>query len=37
MGLTEWQHAWLADPKIALISVLLVGFPWIDAIAMLIY
>lgn len=37
LGLTEWQHAWLADPKIALIAVLLVGFPWIDAIAMLIY
>ncbi len=37
LGLTEWQHAWLADPKIALSAVLLVGFPWIDAIAMLIY
>lgn len=37
IGQEEWQRAWLADPKIALISVLLVGFPWIDAIAMLIY
>lgn len=37
LGQEAWQRAWLADPKIALLSVLLVGFPWIDAIAMLIY
>lgn len=37
VGRDEWQRAWLADPKIALVSVLFVGFPWIDAIAMLIY
>ncbi len=37
VGQDEWQRAWLADPKIALMSVILVGFPWIDAIAMLIY
>ncbi len=37
LGQEAWQRAWLSDPKIALIAVLLVGFPWIDAIAMLIY
>ena len=37
VGLEQFQHAWLADPKIALYSVLFVGFPWVEAIAMLIY
>ena len=37
VGRDEWQRAWIADPKIALVSVLFVGFPWIDAIAMLIF
>ena len=37
LGWKNWQHAWLADPKLALYSVLFVGFPWIEAIAMLIY
>ncbi|MBV7327928.1 sugar ABC transporter permease [Chloroflexi bacterium TSY] len=37
VGLEQFQHAWLAEPKIALYSVLFVGFPWVEAIAMLIY
>jgi raffinose/stachyose/melibiose transport system permease protein len=37
VGLEQYQHAWLADPKIALWAVLFVGFPWVEAVAMLIY
>ncbi|MEM7531910.1 MAG: sugar ABC transporter permease, partial [Chloroflexota bacterium] len=37
IGLEQYQAAWLADPKIALYSVLFVGFPWVEAVAMLIY
>ena len=37
IGLEQFQHAWLAEPKIALYAVLFVGFPWVEAIAMLIY
>jgi len=37
IGLEQYQHAWLADPKIALWAVLFVGFPWVEAVAMLIY
>ncbi|MEZ4861565.1 MAG: sugar ABC transporter permease [Caldilineaceae bacterium] len=37
VGLGQLQAAWLADPKIALYSVLFVGFPWVEAVAMLIY
>ena len=37
VGLEQFQAPWLADPKIALYSVLFVGFPWVEAVAMLIY
>lgn len=36
LGLENWQRLWLADPKIALYSLILMGFPWINAINMLI-
>ena len=37
VGLDHFQHAWLADPKIALYAVLFVGFPWVESVAFLIY
>ena len=37
VGLGHWQHAWLAEPSIALYSVILAGFPWIEGVAILIY
>ena len=37
IGLGHLGHPWLADPKIALYSLIFVGFPWVGAVAMLIY
>jgi raffinose/stachyose/melibiose transport system permease protein len=37
IGLEHWVRPWLADPKIALYSLIFVGFPWVGAVAMLIY
>ena len=31
------RHDWLGDPKIALYSIMLMGFPWIGTISMLIF
>ena len=36
VGLQDWTHAWLAEPKIALYAVMLRNFPWIDGISVLI-
>ena len=36
VGLGHWQNAWLGDPRIALRSVLFVGFPWVGAVGLLI-
>lgn len=37
LGLEQLQKPWLGDPNIALWSVIFVGFPWVGAVAMLIY
>jgi raffinose/stachyose/melibiose transport system permease protein len=37
VGLGQWARPWLADPNIALYSLIFVGFPWVGAVAMLIY
>ncbi|MCD9025370.1 carbohydrate ABC transporter permease [Cohnella silvisoli] len=31
------QPIWLGSPETALISIMLIGFPWVDGVAMLIY
>lgn len=36
VGLDSWNRLWLGDPKIALYSLIFMGFPWINAIYMLI-
>ena len=36
VGLQDWTHAWLAEPKIAIYAVMLRNFPWIDGISVLI-
>lgn len=36
VGLEDWTHAWLAEPKIAIYSVMFRNFPWIDGISVLI-
>ncbi len=37
IGLGDLTHFWLGDPKIALYSLALMGFPWINAFNMLIF
>ncbi len=37
VGLEAMQRPWLGDPNIALYSVMFIGFPWVGAVAMLIY
>ena len=37
VGLGAMQRPWLGDPNIALYSVMFIGFPWVGAVAMLIY
>ncbi|WP_225442701.1 carbohydrate ABC transporter permease [Paenibacillus lycopersici] len=37
IGLASWKHLWLNDPKIALYSIMLMGFPWISAFNLLIF
>ena len=36
VGLGNWTHAWLAEPKIAIYAVMLRNFPWIDGVGILI-
>ena len=36
IGLQDWTHAWLAEPKIAIYAVMFRNFPWIDGISVLI-
>ena len=36
VGLQDWTHAWLAEPKIAIYAVMFRNFPWIDGISVLI-
>ncbi len=36
MGLEQWQTAWLGNPDTALWAIIGVGFPWVDAFALLI-
>ncbi|MGI8485053.1 MAG: carbohydrate ABC transporter permease [Thermomicrobiales bacterium] len=37
VGLGDFTHLWLADPKTALYALALMGFPWINAFNMLIF
>lgn len=36
LGLEQWQRAWLGNPDTALWAIIGVGFPWVDAFALLI-
>lgn len=36
VGLEQWQTAWLGNPDTALWAIIGVGFPWVDAFALLI-
>jgi ABC-type sugar transport system permease subunit len=37
VGLSNWTHAWLADPSTALYALALMGLPWVNAFNMLIF
>jgi ABC-type sugar transport system permease subunit len=37
IGLGSYAQVWLGDPKIALYSLMFIGFPWIGGFALLIY
>ena len=37
LGLYAWRGTWLGDPDRALLSVILIGFPWIAGFNLLIY
>lgn len=37
VGLERWRQLWIADPQIALYSLILMGFPWIYAFNLLIF
>ncbi len=37
VGLGHWQQSWLGDPKMALYSLMFLGFPWVGGFALLIY
>ena len=34
LGLSQFQHAWLAEPGLALFGLMFSGFPWVLPIAM---
>ncbi|MCY3993738.1 MAG: sugar ABC transporter permease [Caldilineaceae bacterium] len=36
VGLQDWTHAWLAEPRIAIYAVMFRNFPWIDGVSVLI-
>ena len=37
IGLEEWTRVWYGDSKIALLSVIFIGFPWVDPFALLVF
>lgn len=37
LGLDSWRQAWLGDPDFALGSIIAIGFPWVGALAFLIF
>ena len=37
LGLDHWRQAWLGDPDVALGSIIALGFPWVGALALLIF
>ena len=37
LGLENWTRIWLGDERIALGSILFIGFPWVSAFALLIF
>jgi len=37
VGLANLAQVWLGDPKVALYSLMLMGFPWVSGFALLIY
>ncbi|MBT4504166.1 MAG: sugar ABC transporter permease [Gemmatimonadetes bacterium] len=37
LGLSHWARCWLADPQTALVSIALVGFPFVGGFEVLIY
>ena len=37
IGLTSWQHNWFFDPKTAIWSIIVIGFPFIAGLNFLIY
>lgn len=37
VGLPQWQQAWISNPRIALYSLVLMGFPWIAPFNLLIF
>ncbi len=37
VGAGGWRQSWLGDPRIALYSLMFMGFPWVGGFALLIY
>lgn len=37
VGLDTWKQAWLGDPRLALFSLIGIGFPWVGGFALLVY
>lgn len=37
VGMGAWKQSWLGDPRIALYSLIGIGFPWVGGFALLIY
>ena len=37
LGLGAWSRVWYGDPNVALTSIIFIGFPWVNAFALLIF
>lgn len=37
LGLAGWSRVWYGDPNVALTSIIFIGFPWVNAFALLIF
>ncbi len=37
LGLKDWTQVWYGDGRVALLSIIFIGFPWVDPFALLVF
>lgn len=37
LGLEDWTQVWYGDARVALLSIIFIGFPWVDPFALLVF